>query len=152
VVAAFLSNFIVVGISNSSGLYYTEWMEHFQSSSGMTAWVGSLNIGLLCLAGKIVTNVIGILFQKLTDTSKKIRYWPPFVQTASVSPCSDPCGRLATHVASIATHVASIANHVASIANHVASIANHVASIANHVASISKIRLDKMIQPSLSKA
>ncbi|XP_064649285.1 monocarboxylate transporter 13-like [Lineus longissimus] len=59
VVAAFVTNFIVVGLSNSSGLYYTEWMDHFQSSSGVTAWIGSMNIGLLCLAGPFASFLVG---------------------------------------------------------------------------------------------
>ena len=52
VVCSFLLQAISGGISFSVGGYYIEFLETFGESKGLTAWIGSLNSGLLFGGGE----------------------------------------------------------------------------------------------------
>jgi len=54
VVAAFISNLIVGGISYMFGIIMPELMDYFQSGKGKTAFVGSLVPGTLSVVGKSI--------------------------------------------------------------------------------------------------
>ena len=52
VLSSFILQMISLGVSLSGGVYYVELLEAFNSGKGVTAWIGSLNTGLLFGAGK----------------------------------------------------------------------------------------------------
>ncbi|XP_013386015.1 monocarboxylate transporter 13 isoform X2 [Lingula anatina] len=53
VFAAFITFFCVCGFAYSIGVYFEEFLHVFQQRAGDTAWVGSLNFGMLCLSGPV---------------------------------------------------------------------------------------------------
>ena len=50
--SVFLTHFLTSGWSIAMGAYYVTFLEVFQKSHGVTAWIGSLNFAVLCLTGK----------------------------------------------------------------------------------------------------
>ena len=52
VVASFLLQTVSGGIAFSVAVYFVEFLETFKGGKGETAWVGSINTGLLFGAGK----------------------------------------------------------------------------------------------------
>ncbi|XP_013386020.1 monocarboxylate transporter 9 [Lingula anatina] len=58
VIAAFMSHFFVHGLSASMGVYFEEFLEIFKQSVGDTAWVGSLNYGMLLLTGPVCSVIV----------------------------------------------------------------------------------------------
>lgn len=53
VVASFMGQFLAYGSPQSVGVLYPEWLNTFQDSKGMTAWVGSLVSGVGLIASPI---------------------------------------------------------------------------------------------------
>ena len=43
---------LTVGFIYSIGVYYVTFLEVFEQSAGVTAWISSLNMGMLCLVGR----------------------------------------------------------------------------------------------------
>lgn len=52
VVASFMALLLGYGSPQSVGVLYPEWLDAFQESKGMTAWVGSLVSGVGLIASK----------------------------------------------------------------------------------------------------
>ena len=52
--SAFVAQFVTNGWSVGMGLYYVTFLEVFQQSHAVTAWVGSLNYAVLCVTGKFL--------------------------------------------------------------------------------------------------
>lgn len=52
VVASFIALLLAYGSPQSVGVLYPEWLNAFQESKGMTAWVGSLVSGVGLIASK----------------------------------------------------------------------------------------------------
>lgn len=53
VVASFIAMLLAYGSPLSVGVLYLEWLNAFQASKGMTAWVGSLVSGVGLIASKL---------------------------------------------------------------------------------------------------
>lgn len=53
VVASFIAQLLAYGSPQSVGVLYPEWLDAFQESKGMTAWVGSLVSGVGLIASKL---------------------------------------------------------------------------------------------------
>ena len=52
VLTTFMCNSITCGMSYAnSSYYYGHWLETLNADSGLTAMIGSLNMGLVCLTG-----------------------------------------------------------------------------------------------------
>lgn len=49
--AACFCLFFTCGFAYSTGVYYVTFLETFQQSKGVTAWISSLNFGVLCAVG-----------------------------------------------------------------------------------------------------
>ena len=60
---AFSAHLLTSGFSFSIGVYYVEFLNVFNQSKGTTAWVASLNFGILCLVGKPWLNSCLFYFQ-----------------------------------------------------------------------------------------
>ncbi|XP_013415330.1 monocarboxylate transporter 9 isoform X2 [Lingula anatina] len=58
VVASFLNQILSIGVPFSVGVYYVAFLEEFQGSKGLTAWIGSIHTGLLFGAGPLAGAVI----------------------------------------------------------------------------------------------
>lgn len=56
VVCSFFNQALSVGLAFSVGVYYTEWLDAYGQSQGLTAWIGGLNTGLLFGAGATATS------------------------------------------------------------------------------------------------
>ena len=52
VFASFINHVIVDGVAFTFGIFYMEFMRHFESSKSQTALVGSLLAGFYLMAGK----------------------------------------------------------------------------------------------------
>ncbi|XP_042195228.1 monocarboxylate transporter 14 [Callorhinchus milii] len=53
VLASFIAHILVMGSQMSLGILYMEWLEEFQQSRGLTAWIGSLSLGIAMIIGPI---------------------------------------------------------------------------------------------------
>lgn len=53
VMASFLLQAISGGIAFSVGVFFVEFLEAFKDTNGRTAWIGSINTGLLFGAGPL---------------------------------------------------------------------------------------------------
>ena len=50
--AATLSLFLILGLATTFSVYFVVFLEAFQEGKGFTAWIGSINYGMLCAVGK----------------------------------------------------------------------------------------------------
>ena len=50
-VASFLSSLIVSGVSFAFGIFYLQFLLHFQENKGKTAWIGSVLNGTYQIMG-----------------------------------------------------------------------------------------------------
>ncbi|XP_047130502.1 monocarboxylate transporter 14 isoform X1 [Hydra vulgaris] len=62
VVAAFITQFIVVGLQNSSGVIFNELVQKFNKPRGETGFVSSISVGMMFILGPFTTS----LCQKFT--------------------------------------------------------------------------------------
>ena len=53
---AFVINLIVDGLVYTFGLFFIELYEYYDESKSLTAWVGSVALGILLFSGKIYIN------------------------------------------------------------------------------------------------
>ena len=53
VCGTFLIHLIMDGMLYSFGVFYVEFLDHFQSDKGVTSLIGSLMTGMLCFTGII---------------------------------------------------------------------------------------------------
>ncbi len=61
VVASFMGQLLAYGSPQSVGVLYPEWLNTFQDSKGMTAWVGSLVSGVGLIASKLSTDALYLI-------------------------------------------------------------------------------------------
>ncbi|MBN3296708.1 MOT14 protein, partial [Amia calva] len=54
VMASFITHVLIMGSHMALGVLYVEWLEEFKESRGLTAWVGSLTIGITLIVGPII--------------------------------------------------------------------------------------------------
>ncbi|MBN3326788.1 MOT14 protein, partial [Atractosteus spatula] len=54
VLASFVSHVLIMGSHMALGILYVEWLEEFKESRGLTAWVGSLTIGITLIVGPVI--------------------------------------------------------------------------------------------------
>lgn len=57
VIAAFLTQFVVVGLQNSSGVIFNELVEKFNRPRGETGFVSSISCGMMFLLGPVTTGL-----------------------------------------------------------------------------------------------
>ena len=72
---AFVINLIVDGIVYTFGLFFIELYEYFDESKSLTAWVGSVAVGMLLLSGMPEIQLTHIC---LVDPSILIKWTSPF--------------------------------------------------------------------------
>ncbi|XP_064623669.1 monocarboxylate transporter 9-like [Lineus longissimus] len=54
VYSSFVANFIFAGFANSCGIYYIEWLDHFDGNSrSEISWIGSLLLGMTCMTSPV---------------------------------------------------------------------------------------------------
>lgn len=73
VIAAFISNFIVDGISNSFGPFMASYQETFKASKAATSFIGSLLIGSYLLSGTVL-GVVELLQQEVLQVRLLVAY------------------------------------------------------------------------------
>ena len=69
-VASFLSSVIVDGVCFAFGIFYLQFLHHFQENKGNTAWVGSVLNGTYMIMGKsclIIIQYNYIIAEKVYD-------------------------------------------------------------------------------------
>lgn len=57
--ASFMAHVLLMGSHMALGILYVEWLEEFNESRGLTAWVGSLTIGITLIVGPIIGLFVG---------------------------------------------------------------------------------------------
>ncbi|XP_078060180.1 monocarboxylate transporter 14-like [Mustelus asterias] len=55
ILASFIMHVLVMGSQMALGILYVEWLEEFNQSRGLTAWIGSLAMGLSLIVGPFVS-------------------------------------------------------------------------------------------------
>ncbi|XP_067897634.1 monocarboxylate transporter 14-like [Heterodontus francisci] len=55
VLASFTMHVLVMGSQMALGILYVEWLEEFNQSRGLTAWIGSLAMGISLIVGPFVS-------------------------------------------------------------------------------------------------
>ncbi|RWS27467.1 monocarboxylate transporter 9-like protein [Leptotrombidium deliense] len=58
VFSSFMIHFITDGVTYTFGIFYSEFLRHFESGKGLTAWVPSIMTGVLYGIGPIVSGLI----------------------------------------------------------------------------------------------
>ncbi|KFQ18193.1 Monocarboxylate transporter 14, partial [Merops nubicus] len=54
VLSSFLAHILIMGSQMALGILNTEWLEEFNQSRGLTAWVSSLSIGITLIVGPFI--------------------------------------------------------------------------------------------------
>ncbi|XP_064418413.1 monocarboxylate transporter 14 isoform X2 [Latimeria chalumnae] len=54
VLASFIIHILVMGSQMALGILYVEWLEEFDQSRGLTAWIGSLTMGITLIVGPFI--------------------------------------------------------------------------------------------------
>ncbi|XP_028650492.1 monocarboxylate transporter 14-like [Erpetoichthys calabaricus] len=54
VFASFIIHVLIMGSQMALGILYVEWLDEFKESRGLTAWIGSLAIGITLIVGPII--------------------------------------------------------------------------------------------------
>ncbi|XP_038671858.1 monocarboxylate transporter 14-like isoform X2 [Scyliorhinus canicula] len=55
VLASFIMHVLVMGSQMALGILYVEWLEEFNQSRALTAWIGSLTMGISLIVGPLVS-------------------------------------------------------------------------------------------------
>ena len=50
--ACYIGNFLTLGFSYSTGIYYVIFMETFDETPSRVSWISSINLGTLCTIGE----------------------------------------------------------------------------------------------------